>query len=176
MPKFLENALRHEGKRKGLKGKHLERYVYGGMNSVGAMRGNKETAKGAAMERKHESDLKKGTAEMEKKSSNPSPDPRTNKSGPKMEHMRITPAENGGHVIEHHFAPKMKGSGAFMERPEMETHVFGPGDGAKMLGHLKKHLCIGAAPSPKTEEAEMKPSEPIDGGEQGEYESDEEGE
>lgn len=53
MPQFLEDELKRK---------------YGGdsaipykiMNKIGAMRGNKETAKGAAMERKHEADVKKG--------------------------------------------------------------------------------------------------------------------
>lgn len=130
MPKFLENALRHEGRKKGLKGKHLERYVYGGMNNLGAMHGSKETPKGAAMEKKHE-----------------------------MDHMRITPAENGGHVVEHHFKMSTKGkSGAFVEHHEPESHVFGKGEGAQLLSHLKKHLGIGAAASPKTPEGEMEPA------------------
>lgn len=53
MPKFLEDALRAEAKRKGFKGQHLDRYVYGAMNNLGAMHGNKETAKGARMDAKH---------------------------------------------------------------------------------------------------------------------------
>lgn len=56
MPAFLENALRHSGQKKGLKGKALDRYVYGSMNKIGAMKGNKITAKGEAMEEKHELD------------------------------------------------------------------------------------------------------------------------
>lgn len=49
MPAFLEKKLK-------------ERYpnnpgaVYGTMNKIGAMHGNKETAKGKAMERKHKAD------------------------------------------------------------------------------------------------------------------------
>lgn len=58
MPKFLEAALRHEGRKKGLTGDHLDRYVYGGMNHIGAMHGSQETAKGAAMEEKHDEDAK----------------------------------------------------------------------------------------------------------------------
>lgn len=59
MPKFLEDQLRAEAKRKGLKGQHLDRYVYGGMNNLGAMRGNKETAKGARMDAKHAADTRR---------------------------------------------------------------------------------------------------------------------
>ncbi len=162
MPKFLENALRHEYSKRGLTGKRLQHAIYGSMNNIGALHGSRETEKGAEMERKHESDQKKGKT-MAKE------------PAVKIEHMRITPAENGGHVVEHHFAPKMQKTGAFMEHQEPEKHVFGPGDGHKMIAHVKKHLGIGAAPSPKTEQAELEPSEPIEGHEQGEYESDEQG-
>ena len=53
MPRFLELALRREGEKKGLKGKRLDAYIYGTMNKMGAMKGNKETAKGKRMEAKH---------------------------------------------------------------------------------------------------------------------------
>ena len=46
MPKFLEDKLK---KRYGKKSK----IPYKILNSIGAMRGNKETAKGRAMDRKH---------------------------------------------------------------------------------------------------------------------------
>lgn len=59
MPKFLEQKLKAEAAKQGLKGKRAARYVYGAMNSIGAMRGNKETAKGAEMEAKHREDMKK---------------------------------------------------------------------------------------------------------------------
>jgi hypothetical protein len=55
MPAFLESALRHEYGKKGLRGKELDARVFEVMNSVGAVKGNKETAKGREMERKHES-------------------------------------------------------------------------------------------------------------------------
>lgn len=46
MPKFLEEKLKKEyGAKSSI--------PYKVMNSIGAMRGNKETAKGAAMEHKH---------------------------------------------------------------------------------------------------------------------------
>jgi len=53
MPKFLEEKLEKEY------GKGNPR-VYKTMNAIGAMRGNKETAKGRAMEKKHERDKKAG--------------------------------------------------------------------------------------------------------------------
>lgn len=53
MPEFLERKLEAEAHKKGMKGRAAARYVYGAMNNDGAMHGNKETAKGAAMEKKH---------------------------------------------------------------------------------------------------------------------------
>jgi hypothetical protein len=47
MPRFLERKLQAEYPGN-------PRAVYGTLNSIGAMRGNKETPKGAAMERKHD--------------------------------------------------------------------------------------------------------------------------
>lgn len=50
MPKFLEDKLRAEyGNNPSA--------IYGTMNKIGAMRGNKETAKGRAMDKKHKRDL-----------------------------------------------------------------------------------------------------------------------
>lgn len=54
MPEFLERALRAGAAKKGFTGKRAARYVYGAMNNMGAMRGNKVTKKGEAMQRKHE--------------------------------------------------------------------------------------------------------------------------
>jgi hypothetical protein len=49
MPKFLEAKLKKEyGAKSSI--------PYKAMNSIGAMHGNKETAKGAAMEKKHVKD------------------------------------------------------------------------------------------------------------------------
>lgn len=60
MPAFLEKTLRASARAKGKTGRVADRYVYGAMNNMGAMKGNKETAKGAAMEVKHEKDMKRG--------------------------------------------------------------------------------------------------------------------
>lgn len=62
MPKFLERQLQRAAAAKGLKGERADKYVYGAMNNMGAMRGNQETAKGAAMERKHEGKLSAAAA------------------------------------------------------------------------------------------------------------------
>ena len=55
MPKFLERALRGEAAKKGKTGREADRYVYGAMNNIGAMHGNKETPKGREMAKKHAS-------------------------------------------------------------------------------------------------------------------------
>jgi hypothetical protein len=57
MPDFLEAALRHHAKKKGLTGEHADKYVYGTMNNLGAMSGPNITEKGRAMEAKHERDM-----------------------------------------------------------------------------------------------------------------------
>lgn len=51
MPKFLEEKLKKEYG-------DDEHAIYGTMNKIGAMRGNKETRKGRAMEKKHEAKTK----------------------------------------------------------------------------------------------------------------------
>jgi len=61
MPAFLEAKLRQSAEKKGFSGKREDRYVYGAMNNAGAMRGNKETAKGKRMERKHQAKMQGGS-------------------------------------------------------------------------------------------------------------------
>ena len=51
MPKFLEKRLRAEYG-------DNPHAIYGTMNKIGAMKGNKETPKGRAMEAKHDAGLK----------------------------------------------------------------------------------------------------------------------
>jgi hypothetical protein len=66
MPAFLEQRLEAGAAKAGKSGRAADRYVYGAMNNMGAMHGNKETAKGKAMEAKHTRDQakkKKGTAQ-----------------------------------------------------------------------------------------------------------------
>lgn len=58
MPKFLENKLRAEYG-------DNPRAIYGTMNKLGAMHGNKETAKGREMQRKHDKDVKAGKFKSE---------------------------------------------------------------------------------------------------------------
>lgn len=56
MPKFLEAKLRANVPA----GVDPDRYVYGAMNNMGAMRGNKETAKGKRMQKRHDAKLHGG--------------------------------------------------------------------------------------------------------------------
>jgi hypothetical protein len=55
MPKFLEDKLKAEYG-------NNPHAIYGTLNKLGAMHGNKETAKGRQMEAKHQRDVKAGTA------------------------------------------------------------------------------------------------------------------
>lgn len=52
MPKFLEQKLKAEYPGN-------DSAVYGTLNAIGAMHGNKITAKGKAMDKKHAADMKK---------------------------------------------------------------------------------------------------------------------
>jgi hypothetical protein len=56
------------------------------------------------------------------------------KAAPQLDHLRLIPAQAGGHVVEHHM--KNSGPGAYHEP---ETHVFGKGDGKALMAHLAKH-------------------------------------
>lgn len=62
MPKFLEEKLKNEY------GANSD-VPYKVMNSLGAMHGNKETAKGRAMEAKHEQDMAAGVHQNNRKAS-----------------------------------------------------------------------------------------------------------
>jgi hypothetical protein len=50
--------------------------------------------------------------------------------------ISIEKAENGGHIVEHRFN---SGDGPYHEP---EQHVFGTGDGKKLLAHVAKHMNI----------------------------------
>lgn len=50
MPKKLENKLKKQFRKKGLKGKSLDHAVYGTLNKLGLMRGSKITDKGRKAE------------------------------------------------------------------------------------------------------------------------------
>ena len=53
MPRFLEERLRAQAAKKGYTGDRADKYVYGTLNSIGAMHGSETTDKGREMERKH---------------------------------------------------------------------------------------------------------------------------
>lgn len=57
MPKFLEKILKKAAAKKGLKNAAANRYTFGAMNNMGAMKGSKITAKGKRMEKKHKKDV-----------------------------------------------------------------------------------------------------------------------
>lgn len=57
MPRFLEDKLKKEYPGN-------PHAVFGTMNKIGAMRGNKITKKGVAMEKKHEKDFGKKKEKM----------------------------------------------------------------------------------------------------------------
>jgi len=50
-----------------------------------------------------------------------------------LDHIRITPAENGGASVEHHFT-------SYAHEPEM--HVFGEKEAPKMMAHIRGALKI----------------------------------
>jgi hypothetical protein len=58
VPKFLESKLRREYSAKGKSGQSLNHAIYGTLNSIGAMKGPVETAKGRAMQKKHNKKVK----------------------------------------------------------------------------------------------------------------------
>lgn len=85
MPKFLETKLKAEAAAKGLTGREADRYTYGAMNDMGAMKGNQETAKGRRMDAKHAAD---------QSAAHP---------------HRMAGTHDGMYVTEHHRLPKVKG-------------------------------------------------------------------
>ena len=55
--------------------------------------------------------------------------------GKALRHLQISHAENGGHIVEHHFE-----SGERYHEPEM--HVFAKKEGKKMIAHIAKHMGV----------------------------------
>jgi len=74
--------------------------------------------------------------------------------------MEIEPAENGGHTVTHHWKPMQReGKHGIQETyVEPESHVFGAGEGKKMMAHISDHLGIKAGKESK-EEPEMEEEE-----------------
>jgi hypothetical protein len=68
---------------------------------------------------------------------------RRSKPAKVLAHLRVSEAENGGHVVEHHFT-------SYEHEPE--SHVFGKGQGAEMLAHVGKHMGVESAEEKHDEE------------------------
>ena len=122
MPKFLEEKLRREY------GNNAHA-IYGTMNAIGAMHGNKETAKGREMEKKHAKDQAMKSHSIRRM---------------EIEIHRGPKNEVTGHTVHHHMMPsKASKSGAFME----ESHHAFPFDAdgqssthGDMMEHIGQHL------------------------------------
>lgn len=111
MPKFLEQKLRSEyGNNPSA--------IYGTMNKIGAMHGNKETAKGRQMEKKHEEKMAKTS----------------------FHHTHIQHHDDGSHTVEHFPHSKRKSAG-FMEQGEPKS--YSAGDGEELMDKLHEHLGVG---------------------------------
>lgn len=134
MPDFLEKKLRREY------GTNTHA-IFGTMNAIGAMRGNKITAKGREMEQKHEDKMKHNIEEV---------------------HIQIHRDKNKnvtGHTVHNEMMPKKTGkSGAFMER-ERESYPFDAAGKSSshgpMMAHIGKSLGLsGAGANSAANEAE----------------------
>lgn len=53
----------------------------------------------------------------------------------KIDHLRVHHADNGGHIVEHHF----QSEGMYHEP---EQHIFAEHEGDKMLMHVAKHMKV----------------------------------
>ncbi len=169
MPKFLEDDLRRQAAKKGLTGKRADHYVFGAMNNIGAMRGSKETAKGRAMEEKHDEDthMPKMGNMGKKKMGN------MGKVG-KMREMRIqihrgAQGKVSGFTVHHEMEPTATSkSGAFMEHQQI-SQPFSTKEHEAMIDHVHEHTAaqLGAAAGNAKESAAAGEQE---GGEGGEYE------
>ena len=146
MPKFLETKLKREyGENSAVPFKV--------MNKIGAMHGNKETAKGREMEEKHQEDT------MKKPSMG-------NLRGMRIEIHRGPGMKVTGHTVHHEMMPKKASpGGAFME----ETHHSFPFDAkgqssshGDMMDHIAGHLGMDGgepAAAPKANEQEQEGEE-----------------
>jgi hypothetical protein len=145
MPKFLETKLKREyGENSAVPFKV--------MNSIGVMKGNKETEKGREMEKKHEEDKAMKKPSM---TSTPMHELRVEihrgKPSKSMPEGEIT-----GHTVHAHMMPtKASPGGAFMEHTHESVPFDAKGQSSThgdMLDHIAEHLGMGG--EPKEEEAE----------------------
>ena len=78
----------------------------------------------------------------------------TKKSG-ELDHLRLKEGESGGHIVEHQFSSSYTPGGDYVPAKETEPHVFGDGDGVKLVAHLIKHGNIkGVSPMAESERDE----------------------
>lgn len=129
MPKFLETKLKREyGENSAI--------PYKVMNSIGAMKGNKETAQGKAMEAQHEKDTMKKTTAMPLRSM-------------RIEVHRGPGMKVTGHTVHHELMPKKSSpGGAFMEETNHSYPFDAHGQSSShgdMLDHIADHLGMGWA-------------------------------
>lgn len=158
MPQFLENKLRNEARAKGLKGRRADNYVYGTENAIGAMHGNKITAKGREMEKKHEEDK--------------------NMKHEPMREMRIEihreaskdgkPGKLTGFTVHHHMVPKPHGKSQAFYEDNNSQHPFSADDHAGMMAHVNKHMkgqISGAGNNAAMDNAKEEEEEAVEAGE-----------
>ena len=120
MPKFLEKQLRAEYG-------NNPHAIYGTMNKIGAMHGNKETAKGREMEKKHEAKMESPAGHMREM---------------RIEIHRGPKKEVTGFTVHHHMMPTKSASspsGAFMEN-QTHTQPFSAKEHGAMMEHVNEHL------------------------------------
>lgn len=77
----------------------------------------------------------------------PSEPARHRKPKKELDHLRVHKAENGGHIVEHHFT-------SFEHEPE--HHVFGEHEGEDMMDHIAGHMGVKTGGT-TDEEAESEP-------------------
>lgn len=146
MPKFLEQKLRAEY------GNNAHA-IYGTMNKLGAMHGNKETAKGREMERKHDMAKDGKHAAMREM---------------RIEIHRGPKKEVTGFTVHHHMMPTPKSkSGAFYE-DLTHSQPFSKDEHEAMQAHVNKHLKMQLSSGPaldaeKEERENEGQQEPIEG-------------
>jgi hypothetical protein len=123
MPKFLEDKLKREyGENSAVPFKV--------MNSIGAMRGNKETEKGREMEAKHNRD--KGEKPAMKKQ------PAMPMKRMEIEIHRGPKKEVTGFTVHHHMMPTPSKSPAFME-DTTHSQPFSVKEHDAMMDHIDEH-------------------------------------
>jgi hypothetical protein len=153
MPKFLERKLKQEyGKKSAI--------PYKVMNSIGAMRGSKETEKGREMEAKHQRDKGEQSAMKKQPAMQPMREMRIEiHRGPataKMEHGPVT-----GFTVHHHMMPMPTKSPAFMESTT-HSQPFSLKEHDAMMDHIDEHTAGQMGKSAGAAEAAMEAPEEVD--------------